>query len=236
MHKHLIPNSYFVPKGGVRLLSPQHWAKSQQGKLKISTGETTNSKECKLHWGEDAKYTLTVPLDRQSNVATFELAPGYRSYDIYCQQAAINVRDKDENPEKSPFTPSDDEEGELYAQMTISTKRDWSSPNGAKEADFNMNGPSAHKLRHYHNPNLDVISSDARDFLHLHYKLGHIPFSKLREMAKQGLIPSKYAKCETPVCSACLYAKQTRQAWRSKPMHQYHCTKVLEPGEVVSVD
>ena len=27
IHKFRIPNSYYIPKGGIRLLSPQHWAK-----------------------------------------------------------------------------------------------------------------------------------------------------------------------------------------------------------------
>ena len=29
-HKFLIPNSFYIPEGGIRLLSPQHWAQSQQ--------------------------------------------------------------------------------------------------------------------------------------------------------------------------------------------------------------
>ena len=32
VHKFTIPNSYYVPDGGMRLLSPQHWAKSQYKK------------------------------------------------------------------------------------------------------------------------------------------------------------------------------------------------------------
>ena len=39
-HKFLIPNSYYVPSVGVRLLSPQYWDKSQKkskiGKLTMS--------------------------------------------------------------------------------------------------------------------------------------------------------------------------------------------------------
>ena len=30
VHEFLIPNSYYVPKGGCRLLSPQHWAETQR--------------------------------------------------------------------------------------------------------------------------------------------------------------------------------------------------------------
>ena len=31
IHKFIIPKSYYIPEGGVRLLSPQHWAQTQHG-------------------------------------------------------------------------------------------------------------------------------------------------------------------------------------------------------------
>jgi hypothetical protein len=31
VHRFVIPNSYYVPAGGVRLLSPQHWARTRIG-------------------------------------------------------------------------------------------------------------------------------------------------------------------------------------------------------------
>ena len=77
VHKHIIPNSYYVPNGKAQLLSPQHWAKSKQGRHQATTGEHTNAYQCKLHWGHNGKYTLTIPLTQNNNVATFSLAPGY---------------------------------------------------------------------------------------------------------------------------------------------------------------
>ena len=56
VHKHLIPHSYYVPEGKVRLLSPQHWAKTQKGKQKSTTGEFTNGYKTILQWGKDGEH------------------------------------------------------------------------------------------------------------------------------------------------------------------------------------
>ena len=63
-HRFKIPNSYYVPSGNVRLLSPQHWAKTQTTKTtKGGTGETTNRESTTLFWHE-GKNKLTVPLGK----------------------------------------------------------------------------------------------------------------------------------------------------------------------------
>jgi hypothetical protein len=61
-HTFTIPNSYYVPDGQVRLLSPQHWSQtqtksSQQGQC----GEYTNGRECVLFW-RGGKHKLRIPL------------------------------------------------------------------------------------------------------------------------------------------------------------------------------
>ena len=80
------------------------------------------------------------------------------------------------------------------------------------------------------------MSPTAREFLKLHYKMGHMSFAKMQIMAKQGTIPAAFAKCEIPVCTACMFAKQTRRPWQSKQAKNYHIQKPTKPGEVVSVD
>ena len=56
---HYIPNSYYSPTGGVRLLNPQHFA--QQTKDLTGTGSTTNGKTVILHWNQ-RQASLTIPL------------------------------------------------------------------------------------------------------------------------------------------------------------------------------
>ena len=42
-----------------------------------------------------------------------------------------------------------------------------------------------------------------------HHRFQHISFSKLQEMAHQGILPRRLAQCKIPTCSACLYGKAT---------------------------
>ena len=69
-----------------------------------------------------------------------------------------------------------------------------------------------------------------------HHRFQHISFAKLQEMARQGILPRKLAHCKIPSCSACLYGKATKRAWRSKLSKQTAEKKTLKPGEVISVD
>ena len=90
--KFVIPNSYYVPDGGVWLLSPQHWAmaqyikghkESRHGVLSQTTGENVT-----LFWNK-RKSKLTVPLDIESNVASIYLALGYKKFVAFCILTAI---------------------------------------------------------------------------------------------------------------------------------------------------
>lgn len=76
------------------------------------------------------------------------------------------------------------------------------------------------------------------DFLLLlHQKYGHIPMVQLQRMVSLGMLPARIQKCPLPICSACIYGKMTRRAWRSKPSNNKDTSKVATfPGEIVSVD
>ena len=51
VYKFTIPNSYCVPDGKVRLLSPQHWAKAMKDNKPIEgTRSTTTSTSVTLWW------------------------------------------------------------------------------------------------------------------------------------------------------------------------------------------
>ena len=79
-------------------------------------------------------------------------------------------------------------------------------------------------------------STPEAELLIAHYRFQHISFSKLQEMARQGILPRKLAHCKIPSCSACLYGKATKRAWRLILGKQTTERKTLKPGEVISVD
>jgi len=85
---HTIPNSYYVPQLGLRLLSPQHW---MQATSKFKGSCTTYWDHTVLQWGD---YKCTVPHDA-SNVVTFPLAPGYSCFLAFCTTTRLQGTDAD---------------------------------------------------------------------------------------------------------------------------------------------
>ena len=56
-------------------------------------------------------------------------------------------------------------------------------------------------------------------------------------MAKIGIIPRKLRNCTIPVCSACMYAKSTKKAWRSRSeSNKGEATEPKKAGDYISVD
>ena len=66
LHRFKIPHSYYIPDAKGRLLSPQHWAKTQTIGPEDSNhfGEISNADKCVL-FRKDSK--LTVPMDKARN-------------------------------------------------------------------------------------------------------------------------------------------------------------------------
>jgi len=108
-HTSVIPNSYYVPEGKVRLLSPQHWAQAHQKTTKKRAWETTNASSSILYWS-NGKHKRTTYMDRTTNVATFYLAPRYGKYSSFCMEAGIDNEENDNPITIDPAMVSDDED------------------------------------------------------------------------------------------------------------------------------
>jgi hypothetical protein len=75
------------------------------------------------------------------------------------------------------------------------------------------------------------------ELLRLHYKFGHISFSRLRAMARIGTLPTTLETCPLPVCPSCLYGKAKRKPTQTKTKKSINPARQLrEPGDCVSVD
>ena len=87
-------NSYYVPEGKVRLLSPQHWAKTQQGSKRRNGNKIhgtlcqTMADDVTLMWN-NRQSKLTVLLGVDNNVATFHLAYGCSKYHEFFMEAKV---------------------------------------------------------------------------------------------------------------------------------------------------
>jgi hypothetical protein len=70
-----------------------------------------------------------------------------------------------------------------------------------------------------------------------HYRLGHLPFSKLKQFALNGEIPKKLAKAKPPKCAGCLFGTMTKIPWRGRETKASHEVFVAtELGQCISVD
>ena len=156
-----IPNSYYVPEGKVRLLSPQHWAQTQTTGNKVRSrgcSEHTDGNRCVLTW-HDGKSQRTIPLGKRDNVATFTLAPGYSNFEAFCCEADLTepmsdpialpsgiISDDDYAANSSDMDAANEPIQPIPWQKTWTapatpTAQPDSVPDMATTVDFSLNGP-----------------------------------------------------------------------------------------------
>ena len=247
-----IPGSLYVPTMSKCLLSPQHVATDcdtcDTGTTGCYTGATTTT----FTFGPNGEHSLTVQHNPSTRVPEIKATPSCKTFHAY----AANIDQKARTyqlekycipcampsttpaPDTAPAVISDDEDDEDddTSQMHDPTS-DASSDSLFQQYDDDawdklIQSDRAQELQEEQ----DVYAtSDKGELLRLHYKYGHLPFNKLKVMAKAGVIPRRLAKCETPKCAACMFGKLTKRAWRSKATAKKIFT-ATKPGQCVSVD
>jgi hypothetical protein len=230
VHHHTIPNSYYAPSSDIRLLSPQHWMQCLPEHLKKTSKCLTLPDKVILQWGT---YTKTVPLT-DSNVATFYSSPGFSKFHAFCSKVTDNVYDYDTSP-VCMSVRFDPPPVLLRSEPILATFEFDDKPQEELQREKHLRpqgcsieGPSEVE---------PVLSNVEAEFLHYHYKYGHISPKRIQTMARHGILPKRLATCSIPVCPACLYGKATKRAWRDKPaLEQAKSLKPTTPGAVVSVD
>ncbi len=82
-----------------------------------------------------------------------------------------------------------------------------------------------------------AAADDQAELMQWHYRLGHLSFQKLKQLALNGEIPKKLSKLEPPKCTGCLFGAMTQLPWHGKESASSHKIFVAaKPGEIVSVD
>ena len=69
-----------------------------------------------------------------------------------------------------------------------------------------------------------------------HMRLGHLPFDRLQQAARQGILPRRIADCSIPKCPSCLFGKAKRRPWRHRGQTSHIGPTATKPGDMVSVD
>jgi hypothetical protein len=203
-----------------------------------------------------------IPIGVGDNVATFPLAPGYEKFTAFCAEAQIEDDDDldpiiaqpavttggDNEGDDGPYKDDDDWQSlvpkrEKDDDALVSTEVQEQSNECVPceeptTTDFSLNGTTeGEKL-----PEVDIMEEDtqptnlAAELLRIHHRMGHAPFAKLQEMAKQGALPGRLKNCPIPTCTACMYGKASHKKWRDKPTNKAKLPSILQAGERVSVD
>jgi hypothetical protein len=194
-----------------------------------------------------------------------DLAPGYSRYASFCAHAAIGDCKDDHAPvvampattvnfddgiddadghtltdQDDSLAPEREEEGEEGEDSA--GKQGGNSPEEeeTKAIEFNINGPDLNNEQcqtvRVNGENEYAPSNLAAELLRIHHRMGHAPFRKLQEMARQGALPGRYRNCPIPIRAACLFGKAGRKPWRGKETTDRPPPRPKEPGDVTSVD
>ncbi len=82
-----------------------------------------------------------------------------------------------------------------------------------------------------------AAANNQTKLMHWHYRLGHLPFSNLKQLALNGEIPRKLDKARPPKCAGCLFGAMTKIPWRGRETKASHKIFVAtKPGQRISVD
>jgi hypothetical protein len=206
------------------------------------------------------KHRRTIPYHPLTNTLSFRTAPALRTYHAFvalfkAAEAQYHQRehilqmpgrlhlDKEFTAEENVHTnilkkPLTDSESATSNNLTVQASN-LSSEMGDKEEKqtmrigpltFNVN-PELEEDEHVY---LAAVNNQA-ELMCCHYHLGHLAFSKLKQLALNGEIPRQLANVKPPACTGCLFGAMTKVPWKG----QETSSKVFvatKAGQCVSVN
>ena len=203
----VIQGAYLIPDAATRILSPQHLTQQANDHYprEKEEGSLTMSKNITLFWSQ-RRFTKTVPLDPRTNVGLTTTVAGARSYCAFC--ASI---DAEETNETNIFTthviPNDEDDESFQPSDPVAPP----SPEEEEPVASPEQSPEASGLGPMTTivdlcPIPQVISEDPEptsldphdELLRWHYRLGHLPFEWVKQLARTGQLPKKLLTSKKP--------------------------------------
>ena len=200
----------------------------------------TTSKNITLFWAQ-RHFTKTVPLDPKTNVGLTTTAPGDRDFRSFCT-TVTTPETKQMNIFTTHVIPDEEDDESFQPQDPIELPtQDGTEQNKTVEdvmtelpqTSIVDMGPVPHVIPDDKEP----TSLDPHDeLLRWHYRLGHLPFDRIRQLASQGQLPKRILSSKKPFCTACQYGKMTKRPWRVKGENKKNTKIATRPGQIISVD
>jgi hypothetical protein len=193
---------------------------------------------------------LTIPLGQNDNVATLRLAPGYSKFAAFCAEAGIKDN-HDSDPIIAQEATDEDDDGhddddftdnnwkplvpEREQQDNTRIRQEEAQDQDAETClpcdgqptttDFNLDGENSKESERL--PEVNIIEEDiqpanlAAKLLRVHHRMGHAPFKKLQEMARQGALPGRLKNCVWRACTG----RRAEKPGRERPPRQHPSRK-----------
>jgi hypothetical protein len=261
VHTIKIPNSLYLLGLRQCLLSPQHWAQETRDE---QTWMGNFECKCVLNWHEGGK--KTVLFDPTTNMSIFTMAPLFRAYrafattfevleaPYYQKETVLQYPCHNLMGDEPALAPE-----EFVAEENLNYKRNKSVNEGVDSDDDTVktsnlpappnDEPPSQAVRRgplTFNPSSPMeeggdvhlaAADDQAELMQWHYRLGHLTFAKLKQLALNGKIPKKLATVTPPKCAGCLFGAMTKIPWRGKETKASHEVFITtKPGGCISLD
>jgi hypothetical protein len=255
IHTWTIKGTYYNAASPYRLFSPQHRAQIVDDNYPKRRGTWCGTYDDAVElWWDQRKYKGTIELNPTTNIALVRSAPGGSLFHAFCHEImeiettplseeefycmTVEVSDDEATSDGDP----DRTDAETYDRI---------------DADGRLPDEAGYERRHPDIPDkVFTISEDdpagpttipededvqygtpQAEALAWHYRLGHVLFAKIKQMAARGDLPAYLGRVKPPKCAACMFGKATRRAWRSRsPANKLSTPPATSPGAVVAID
>jgi hypothetical protein len=219
---------------------------------------------CVLHWHGGGK--KTVFFDPSTNTPILTMAPLSRAYRVfattfealeapyYRKETVLQYPGRHLMDDEPAFAPEEFvAEENLYFDKEVSVNEGVESDNKTVKTS-NLPAPHEEEIPSEaicHGPltfdpspppeegeDVHLAAADNQaELMRWHYRLGHLTFAKLKQLALNGEIPKKLAKVMPPKCAGCLFGAMTKIPWHGKETKASHEVFIAtKPGECISVD
>jgi hypothetical protein len=208
-----------------------------------------------FHRSTNTPVFRTAPgaLSHRAFVSTFEAmeAPLQRQKEQLRFRPTLNATFLREQPEAATFLREQPDEAEFVAEETLLEKAT-QQPDPTADDDtvqISNTAPKEHQQQtigslsfdpaprgELHDDQHYSAEDPQAELIRWHYRLGHLPFPRLKILAETGQIPKRLAKVIPPRCAGCLFGAMTKVPWRTKGKQDTTIFSATKAGQVVSVD
>jgi hypothetical protein len=242
MHKIKIPNILYLPELKRCLLSPQHWVQEAKDNYPRPKGMrmSLDNEFYYVHWGQ-AKYQKLILYNPLTNIPILYTATLSRTYCAFAttfeaMEAPFFQRERvlqfpghgcTVNKPKLVLEEFVAEENVNYWKNVLASEganadnrtvktANLPSPQQEEPSKVIQQGPLTFDpsplTKKAKVVQLSAAYKQAK-LMQWHYRLGHLTFPKLKQLALNGKIPKKLAKVPPPNCAGCLFGAMTKLPW-----------------------